>query len=187
MITGTLKRLGAGLAALVLMFGLTNSARAILVIGDPIEGGSWAQRFILDVSAGTHMEAFMRSPAPDAFEAPGFANPSVGGWTTWMIGSSILQILASGNLAKNMQFDIRFAGSRSNPLVFDFYEWNAVGVVVDKARASWSGSGWSFSGNCAPAPSPTPIPEPTTMIAGALLLLPFGASTVRFFRKQRVT
>jgi hypothetical protein len=31
----------------------------------------------------------------------------------------------------------------------------------------------------------TPVPEPTTMIAGALLLLPFGASTFRFFRKNR--
>lgn len=29
------------------------------------------------------------------------------------------------------------------------------------------------------------VPEPTTMIAGALLLLPFGASTLRFFRKNR--
>jgi hypothetical protein len=29
------------------------------------------------------------------------------------------------------------------------------------------------------------VPEPTTMIAGALLLLPFGASTLRFFRKSR--
>jgi hypothetical protein len=28
-------------------------------------------------------------------------------------------------------------------------------------------------------------PEPTTMIAGALLLLPFGASTLRFLRKNR--
>lgn len=30
----------------------------------------------------------------------------------------------------------------------------------------------------------TPVPEPTTLIAGALLLLPFGASTVRFLRKN---
>jgi hypothetical protein len=34
---------------------------------------------------------------------------------------------------------------------------------------------WSFS----------PIPEPTTMIAGALLLLPFGASALRSLRKNR--
>jgi hypothetical protein len=30
------------------------------------------------------------------------------------------------------------------------------------------------------------VPEPTTMIAGALLLLPFGASTVRILRKNRI-
>ena len=30
-----------------------------------------------------------------------------------------------------------------------------------------------------------PVPEPTTMIAGALLLLPFGASTLRILRKNR--
>jgi hypothetical protein len=29
------------------------------------------------------------------------------------------------------------------------------------------------------------VPEPTTMIAGALLLLPFGASTLRILRKRR--
>lgn len=33
----------------------------------------------------------------------------------------------------------------------------------------------------------TPVPEPTTMIAGAMLLLPFGASTLRFMRNKRVT
>jgi hypothetical protein len=31
----------------------------------------------------------------------------------------------------------------------------------------------------------TPVPEPTTMIAGALLLLPFGATTLRMLRKSR--
>jgi hypothetical protein len=31
----------------------------------------------------------------------------------------------------------------------------------------------------------TVVPEPTTMIAGALLLLPFGASTLRLLRKNR--
>jgi hypothetical protein len=32
---------------------------------------------------------------------------------------------------------------------------------------------------------PIPVPEPTTMIAGALLLLPFGASTLRILRKRQ--
>jgi hypothetical protein len=30
----------------------------------------------------------------------------------------------------------------------------------------------------------TPVPEPTTLIAGALLLLPFGASTIRILRRK---
>lgn len=33
---------------------------------------------------------------------------------------------------------------------------------------------------------PTPVPEPGTMVAGALLLLPFGASTLRIVRKHRM-
>ncbi len=32
----------------------------------------------------------------------------------------------------------------------------------------------------------TPVPEPSTMAAGALLLLPFGASTLRVLRKNRM-
>ena len=31
----------------------------------------------------------------------------------------------------------------------------------------------------------TPVPEPTTMVAGALLLLPFGMSTLRILRKRQ--
>jgi hypothetical protein len=36
-----------------------------------------------------------------------------------------------------------------------------------------------------PILSPVPVPEPMTMIAGALLLLPFAASTLRMVRKNR--
>ncbi len=36
-------------------------------------------------------------------------------------------------------------------------------------------------------PVATPVPEPTTIIAGALLLLPFGASTLRILRKTNRT
>jgi hypothetical protein len=33
--------------------------------------------------------------------------------------------------------------------------------------------------------NPTAVPEPSTMIAGALLLLPFGVSTLRVLRRNR--
>ena len=34
-------------------------------------------------------------------------------------------------------------------------------------------------------PPAVPLPEPTTMIAGALLLVPFAANAIRFLRKRR--
>jgi hypothetical protein len=36
-----------------------------------------------------------------------------------------------------------------------------------------------------PSPLVTPAPEPTTLLAGALLLLPFGASALRLLRQNR--
>lgn len=36
-------------------------------------------------------------------------------------------------------------------------------------------------------PGPTPVPEPSTVIAAALLLLPFGASAVRLLRNRSTT
>ena len=43
-----------------------------------------------------------------------------------------------------------------------------------------------FTGDVAANAVSNPVPEPTTMIAGALLLLPFGASTLRIVRKNRM-
>ena len=47
-------------------------------------------------------------------------------------------------------------------------------------RSTESGAGQDMIWNV------TPVPEPTTMIAGALLLLPFGASTLRVLRKRQL-
>ena len=48
-----------------------------------------------------------------------------------------------------------------------------------------NGDGWDKSSDVNVQVFGTPVPEPTTMIAGALLLLPFGASTLRMLRKNR--
>lgn len=42
----------------------------------------------------------------------------------------------------------------------------------------------TYVGGFGPNAELTAVPEPTTMIAGALLLLPFGASTLRILRKR---
>jgi len=45
-------------------------------------------------------------------------------------------------------------------------------------RGQYGISGWT-------AFNPTPVPEPTNMIAGALLMLPFAASTLRYARRKK--
>jgi hypothetical protein len=51
---------------------------------------------------------------------------------------------------------------------------------------SWAIGGYgNVGGNLEVDFSYTPVPEPTTMVAGVMLLLPFGASTLRMLRKSR--
>lgn len=58
---------------------------------------------------------------------------------------------------------------------------------------TWANAGANDSNPPAPwstliaggSPVVAPVPEPTTVIAGALLLLPFGLSTIRFMRNSR--
>ena len=47
------------------------------------------------------------------------------------------------------------------------------------------GSDFDFNDLVVEVKGVAPVPEPTTMIAGALLLLPFGASTLRILRRNR--
>jgi len=54
---------------------------------------------------------------------------------------------------------------------------NDDGLFVNKNGTPYGLSGYWLS---------TPVPEPTTVLAGALLLLPFGASTLRILRKKNV-
>jgi hypothetical protein len=46
---------------------------------------------------------------------------------------------------------------------------------------SWS----SASPNGTPVPVPAPVPEASTVMAGALMLLPFGIGAIRSLRKER--
>ena len=63
---------------------------------------------------------------------------------------------------------------------------------VNQPAGSYSLWGWEFGAGQNNDYTQTygiatlaPVPEPTTMVAGALLLLPFGASTIRFLRKRQ--
>jgi hypothetical protein len=60
-----------------------------------------------------------------------------------------------------------------------------IGPTFGGAQASDTSPPSPWDATTAGSAVPTPVPEPTTMIAGALLLLPFGASTLRILRKNR--
>jgi len=66
--------------------------------------------------------------------------------------------------------------------------WSDILIVHTLATSYFINSGAVIDGISANVDiySASAVPEPTTMIAGAMLLLPFGASTLRVIRKRRV-
>ena len=63
---------------------------------------------------------------------------------------------------------------------------NTVKVVVDTSATTWAGNTANFQDSAAGiVPSLGPVPEPSTVVAGALMLLPFGIGAIRSLRKDR--
>jgi hypothetical protein len=76
--------------------------------------------------------------------------------------------------------DTLIGALQTGPLTTGFSTFLATGIV-DIDTLVFTGTNWrmdNFADTIA-------VPEPATLIAGALLLLPFGASTIRFIRKTR--
>jgi len=75
-----------------------------------------------------------------------------------------------------------------------FVSVSGAGIVTATGPISYSATGinWNFSsqdpavdGKFTFSASASTVPEPSTVVAGALLLLPFGISTVRILRKNK--
>jgi hypothetical protein len=77
----------------------------------------------------------------------------------------------------------KYAGPEAGYILF--YLGGAATTLPFSPANFWTDSPTQFGISGWTAFNATPVPEPTTMIAGALLLLPFAASTVRFIRKNR--
>ena len=141
----------------------------------------------------------------EPYLAKNYNNPG-NQWVTWSTAAGANQLriddsALSGNqgfygeptLANIQSGSITWSaytsGGSSTPI--NYANMNILGIVLS------TGSGWAagFTGmvdnvNINSAPGNVQfdlesVPEPTTMIAGALLLLPFGASTIRILRKNR--
>lgn len=180
-----IKTLAVGLAVVVAL-SVTSVRASLVTDGDPISIGSWAQGFNESgVGDFTQLETIFRSGPGGPFESPGFSSLA-NGWTVGVFNAD--HVIATGPAMNNLTWNIDFAGSISDTFVFDFYAWNG-NTSLEQVRATWN-NGWSFVvgngvGGATLLSAPTPVPEPTTMIAGALLLLPFGASAIRILRKNR--
>jgi hypothetical protein len=143
----------------------------------------------------------------EPYLANNLANPA-NQWVTWSTASSANQLtLNDSHLAGNLGFygQPTLANIQSGPITWsaltsggsstpiNYGSLNIEGIVLS------TGSGWAagftglvddvnintIQGNVQFDLESAPVPEPTTMIAGALLLLPFGASTIRLLRKTR--
>jgi len=136
----------------------------------PTGGTSLIEAFEVDVSTALAGVALAAPTTADIFvTGTGISgSPTVGTLNianvNWSISGGVLAGLESAVVAF------------SSPLPFIW----GTGSAIDGVNGPWSAT---YPGaTLVPVPA---VPEPTTMIAGALLLLPFGASTLRILRKRQ--
>jgi hypothetical protein len=169
----------------------------LIVYTAPYIGGekSWyGNRLILEPYLGNNL-----TPASTA------ANQ----WNTFSTAAGVNQLTINDSaLAGNLGFygQPTLANIQSGSVTWSAYTAGGSSTPIDYANLNIeaivlsTGSGWaagftglvdnvninSTQGNVQfDLEGAAPVPEPTTMIAGALLLLPFGASTLRILRKGR--
>ncbi len=121
---------------------------------------------------------------------PNLASPSQSYNATLSIVQWVDGFLFSGDLSYAFSGATQ-VGSTTTHLIesTDFGSWVQYDTVWTLLASSdpsiititGPGDGAIFSGISARI---TVVPEPTTLVAGLLLLLPFGASTLRFFRRK---
>lgn len=190
-----------GIMALSAALCSLSTAQAALqfTMGTPQEGNSWtiAGNTILQQDGFTipFDEVIITTLAgsDELFESPGMSVPDsvdplvkapIGdvnpGWS--LVTDDPTQLIAQGPETTFLYFDLNFLGDlgpNGFPLLSTAVELQAyyLGAPVDGGSQTWS-----WPGGDQP-PGEIVVPEPSTIIAGALLLLPFGISTVRRLRR----
>lgn len=143
---------------------------------------SWSQEFSEEATASFD-KLTVTMVEGTGFADPGLSSFSEGAWTIGFTSDTLVWASA-GSPITFCQFVIHFEGEKTESLKLLIEAFNH-DVLVCSDEALWDGNlkQWSIKelvGDCVRV-----VPESSTMIAGALLLLPFGASAIRILRKNR--
>ena len=110
-------------------------------------------------------------------------DPTVASSITGVYSSNPTTFMGQNSVLVSWSFVIGGGGTTPASGNIGFYStygptWDTAAVV------DGHGISWASPQN---VPSPAAVPEPSTVVAGALLLLPFGVSTMRILRKNKVS
>lgn len=175
---------------------ITANAKADFVpLGDPVEGNSWDQAFWAHGQAKTLFDTITITVSEGAYTfkaLEGFVKnwreeaPSKQ-WALYSSRSDFKSITMHGNPANwvgwTLIFDDAPPQKRNLGITLDLvatYQGNP--VELSKATYKVGNNGnwvWQVKNEAITDQGTAAVPEPATLLAGALLLLPFGASAVR--------
>jgi len=162
---------------------LITSGSGTSFVGDSVtDTGGISGNFVIGAISGT-TATVTGSGTMSIFDG----SKTLTGTVTW---SSISQSGTPGGL--NINGVINLSGISYTGTQVDLKALSNVSAGIETVSFTFSsaetlaqlqagGISTAFSGTIA---STSPVPEPTTVIAGALLLLPFGLSTLRIIRKN---
>lgn len=137
-----MKKCIVSLVVVTLLVAANGAVADLSAIGEPVEGNSWSQPFSESGVGSFNFVAVRMTSSGDAFESPAIHTFNRSGWT---IGSEDATMAnASGPAQTSMNFSIKFAGSTSNQLEFDFVSFNG-DLLKDAAHAVWKPGSWAIT------------------------------------------